>query len=169
MVINKHFRSLFLSFSSLTNEILSYLSTSNNTLRNWIKNEFEKTKNKIKYMFRKSRKKIHISFDIWISLNGYVLTGIVSHFVNDNYQVRTILLDLRKIHEEHTGDNVDQTVVDVIYEFQIESELDVFVLNNVDNNNTIIRYVLNELELYDIYEEKHYRLRYLDHIINLIV
>ena len=61
------------------------------------------------------------------------------------------------------------TVVDVVCEFQTESELDTFVLDNVDNNDTIIRYILNELELHDIHEKEYCRLHCLDHIINLAV
>ena len=44
-----------------------------------------------------------------------------------------------------------------------------FVLNNVDNNDTIVRYVLNEFKLHDTYEKKYCQLYYLDYIINLIV
>ena len=56
-------------------------------------------------------------FNIWTSLNDYVLTEIVLYFIDDNYQVRTILFDIREIYKEHLNENVDQTVVDVIYEF----------------------------------------------------
>ena len=44
-----------------------------------------------------------------------------------------------------------------------------FVLNNVNNNDTTIRYILNQFELHDIHEEEHCRLHYLDHIINLTI
>ena len=97
------------------------------------------------------------------------MVGIVLHFVDNDYQVRTILLIIREVYKEHTSENVGQTVVDVIHEFQIEFELDTFVLNNVDNNDTAIRYILTKLELYNIYEEEHCRLRCLGHIINLVV
>ncbi len=167
IITNEHFRSLFLCSSNVTNDILLYLSTSNSTLRNWIEKEFTKIKNKINIMLRKSREKIHISFDIWTSSNGYALVGIVSHFVDDDYQVRTILLAIREVYGEHTGENVDQTVVDVIREFQAESGLGAFVLDNASNNDTAVRYILNELELHDTHEEEHCRLRCLGHIINL--
>ena len=107
-------------------------------------------------MFRKSYEKIYLFFDIQTSLNDYVLIEIVSYFVDDDYQIRTILLDIRKIYKEHSDENVSQTVVDFICKFQVESELDMFVLDNVDNNDTTIRYILNELELHDTYEEEHY-------------
>ena len=97
------------------------------------------------------------------------MTGIVSHFVDDDYQVRTILLGIREVYGEHSDENIGQTVVDVIREFQVEFELDTFVLDNVDNNDIVIRYILNKLELHDTYEEEHYRLYYLDYIINLII
>lgn len=118
-------------------------------------------------MLQKSRGKIHLSFDIWTSPNGYALAGIVSHFVDDDYQVRAILLSIREINGMHSGENVGQTVVDVVREFQTESELGAFVLDNASNNDTAVRYMLNELELHDTHEEKHCRLRCLGHIINL--
>ena len=120
-------------------------------------------------MFRKSREKIYVFFNIQTSLNDYVLTEIVSYFINNNYQVTTILLNIREIYKEYSNENISQIVVDVIYEFQTKSELDVFVLNNVDNNNITVYYILNKLELYDIHEKEHYRLRCLDYIINFTV
>ncbi len=118
-------------------------------------------------MLRKSRGKIHLSFDIWTSPNGYALAGIVSHFVDDGYQARAILLSIREINGEHSGENVGQTVVDLIREFQLESALGAFVLDNAGNNDTAIRYILDEAELHDTHEEEHCRLRCLGHIINL--
>ncbi len=118
-------------------------------------------------MLRKSRGKVHLSFDIWTSPNGYTLVGIVSHFVDDDYQVRAILLAIREVCGEHSGENVGQTVVDVIREFQTESELGAFVLDNAGNNDIAIQYILNELELHDTHEEEHCRLHCLGHIINL--
>ena len=97
------------------------------------------------------------------------MIGIVLYFVDNDYQVRTILLVIREVYKEHTSENVDQTIVDVIHEFQTESELDTFVLDNVDNNDTVIRYILTELELYDTYEEEYCQLRCLGHIINFVV
>ncbi|ERF76287.1 hypothetical protein EPUS_04144 [Endocarpon pusillum Z07020] len=85
----------------------------------------------------------------------------------DDYQVRTILLGIREIYGDHRGENIGQTVVDVIREFQAESGLGAFVLDNASNNDTAVRYILNELELHDIHEEERCRLRCLGHIINL--
>ena len=167
MVTNEQFRSLFLCSSSTTNEILPYLPTSNTTLRNWIEKEFEKGKNKIKSMLQKSRGKIHLFFDLWTSPNGYAFAGIVSHFVDVDYNVRAILLGLREVSGEHSGEKIGQTVVDVVHEFQHESRLGAFVLDNAGSNDTAVRYILNELELHDTHEEEHCRLRCLGHIINL--
>ena len=120
-------------------------------------------------MFQKSQEKIYLFFNIWTSLNNYILIKIVLYFVDNDYQVRTILLDIREIYREHSNKNVDQTIVNVIYEFQTKSKLDTFVLNNVDNNDIIICYVLNKFELHDTYKEEHCQLCCLDYIINLIV
>ena len=95
------------------------------------------------------------------------MAGIVSHFVDNDYQVRAILLDIREVYGEHSGENVGQTVVDVICEFQTESELGAFVLDNAGNNDTAVYYIFNELELHDTHKKEHCRLCCLGHIINL--
>jgi len=118
-------------------------------------------------MLKKSQGAINLSFDLWTSPNGLGLNAIIAHFVDSEYNIRTILIGLREVMGEHSGENIGQTVVEVIREFQLEASLNVFVLDNARSNDTAVYYILNELDLEDTHLEDHCRLRCLGHIINL--
>lgn len=87
MITNEYFRSLFLDSTALQNNTLCHIPTSHNTLRVWIENDFDKAQNKIKILLRNSRGKVHLSFDLWTSPNGLVLNGVVSHFIDAEYNI----------------------------------------------------------------------------------
>jgi hypothetical protein len=81
------------------------------------------------------------------SPNGLALNAVISHFVNSEYNIRAILLRLREIISEHSDKNIRQTVVKIIYEFQLDSGLSAFILNNAESNDTAVYYILNTLEI----------------------
>ena len=166
-ITSKHFRSLFLCSPTATTEILPYLPTSHNTIQAWTQKEFDKSQKMVWNMLKKSQGAINLSFDLWTSPNGLGLNAIIAHFVDSEYNIRTILIGLREVMGEHSGENIGQTVVEVIREFQLEASLNVFVLDNARSNDTAVYYILNELDLEDTHLEDHCRLRCLGHIINL--
>ena len=118
-------------------------------------------------MLKKSQGAINLSFDLWTSLNGLGLNAIIAHFVDSEYDIKTILIGLREVIGEHSGENIGQTVVEVVREYQLEASLNVFVLDNATSNDKAVYYILNELNLKDTHLEDHCRLRRLGHIVNL--
>ena len=87
--------------------------------------------------------------------------------MDNEYNIRTILLGLREVIGDHSGENIGQTVVEVIREFQLEARLGAFVLDNVGSNDIAVQYIINELNLEDTHLKAYCRLRCLGHIINL--
>jgi hypothetical protein len=57
-------------------------------------------------MLKKSRGAINLSFDLWRSPNGLGLKAIIAHFVDSEYNIRTILIGLREVIGEHSGGNI---------------------------------------------------------------
>ena len=88
--------------------------------------------------------------------------------MDNEYNIRTILLGLREVIGDHSGENIGQTVVEVIREFQLEARLGAFVLDNVGSNDIAVQYIINELNLEDTHLKAYCRLRCLGHIINLM-
>jgi hypothetical protein len=89
-------------------------------------------------MLKGSRGTINLSFDLWTSPNGLGLNAIVAHFMDSKYAIRTILLGLREVIGDHSGENIGQTVVEVIREFQLDARLGVCVLDNAESNDTAV-------------------------------
>ena len=166
MVTNPYFRSLFLSTTSKF-EISRQLPASHNTLQTWIENDFEKSKTKIKRLLAGSRGNVHISSDLWSSPNGLALNGVVSHFVDAEYNIKTILLGLREIIGQHTGENIGQSMVEIIHDFHLEPKLGTFIHDNATNNDIAVQYIIDTLDLQDTHRKEHCRLRCMGHVINL--
>lgn len=164
MIENIWFRALLTSISST---VLSLLPHSHNTIKKHIELDFQKRKHEIRKLLASSKSDIHLSFDLWSSPNGLGLNGIVAHFFGGDYKLKTILLSLREVLGEHSGENIGQTVVDTIRDYGIEQQIGVFVLDNAGSNDTAVRYIIKELDLYLTHEEDHVRLRCLGHVINL--
>jgi hypothetical protein len=164
MVENTWFRSL-LSFGSDT--ALKHLPRSHNTFKELILFDFAKRKQEIRKRLAASKSDIYLFFDLWSSPNGLALNGIAAYFLGDDYKLKTILLSLREVIGEHSGENIGQTVVDTIRDYGVEQRLGVFVLDNIGSNDTAVRYVIDELQLHLTHEKEHVRLRCLGHIINL--
>jgi hypothetical protein len=76
--------------------------------------------------------------------------------VDSEYDIRTILISLREVIGEYSGENISQTVIKVIREYQLEASLNVFMLNNAISNDKGVYYILNELDLEDTHLEDHY-------------
>jgi len=51
-------------------------------LSNWIKALFKQQHISIKDLLLTALSKIHLSCDIWTSINGILLLGIVAYFIN---------------------------------------------------------------------------------------
>ena len=89
--------------------------------------------------------------------------------MDNEYNIQTILLGLREVISDHSGENIGQTVVEIIREFQLEARLGAFVLeNNIGSNDIAVQYIINELNLEDTHLKAHCRLRCLGYIVNLM-
>ncbi len=125
----------------------------------------------IKVTLQKARSKIHISCDLWTSPNSLVILGIIAQFIDENRKLQSLVLALKEIDGDHTGKNIAPYVIEAIREYEIEKNLGYFVMDNADNNDTM----LAELSLLlrrdhrITYNATHHRLRCQGHIINLAV
>ena len=73
--------------------------------------------------------------------------GIVVHFIDAKYKLRTFLLSLPHISGRHTGVNQSELLKEIIYEFGIGDKLGFFITDNADNNDTCIYDLAGELAL----------------------
>jgi hypothetical protein len=150
-----------------SNAVYSLLRKSHDTMKKWVDTDFLQRIKAIQKLCKASKSDIYLSFDLWSSSNGLTLNGIVAHFFGEDYKLYAILLDLREVIGEHSGENIGQTVVDTIKDYEIENKLGTFIFHNTKGNDTAVRYIIDELNLYDMYEESYARLHCLGCVINL--
>ena len=68
---------------------------------------------------------------------------------------------LKEVNGEHIGENLVKYVLEAIYEYDLVKKLSYFIIDNADNNDTIMTLLLISLcrDLKLNYDLKHHRLR----------
>jgi hypothetical protein len=149
----------------LSAALASYLPTSGTTIRNWIMEDFKQRRKQIKKDLHLSKSLVHFSFDMWTSPNCMAMIAIIAHFVSCAGEAKACLLGLRRIQGAHSGENMAQSIITVIEEYELKDRLGYFMLDNVTSNDTCVREILAKLQP-DL-DSKKRRLRCFGHIVNL--
>ena len=137
-----------------------------NTFIKNMSERFEIEKQKIKKKIQKNSSKFSFSHDIWTGVNGKSYLGIVTIYINDDYQLETFLLGLKEI-EEHTGKNISELFCSTLQEYGIHRDKVGFVTtDNASNNDTFIVEFGRRMK---IKNPVSIHIRCLAHIINLVV
>lgn len=134
------------------------------TTARWILKLFAGSKPAIIRSLARARSKISISFDAWKSDNELDLLGIFAHYLDENLQLKTVMLGLRNTYGNHDGEAMKDELLHVIQECQITDKLGFFIADNATNNDAAIRLLSTHLDI----NPKRQRLRCAAHIINLV-
>nr|XP_043619135.1 zinc finger BED domain-containing protein DAYSLEEPER-like isoform X2 [Erigeron canadensis] len=110
---------------------------------------------------------IHLTTDTWTSscqkVNYMVVTA---HFIDENWVMHKRIINFRPI-ESHSGDDIGPELLRCIDCWGIQNVMTI-TLDNASSNDKAIEYLLKELpNLYD--KGKHFHVRCMAHILNLIV
>ena len=95
----------------------------------------------VKTSLRFTQSKIHISLNLWTSPNSLTILGIIAYFVNKEGKLQSLVLVLKEVEGEHSGENLTKYVIEVIQEYKISKKVGYFIIDNTDNNNTLLAYV----------------------------
>jgi hypothetical protein len=168
LVANTEFRA-FVKY--LNEDAESLLAASHTDVRRWVLRQFDGIKGNITIVISKAKSKIHISCDLWTSPNSIAILGITAQFIDIEGQLRSLVLALKEVNGDHTGENLSKYVMEVIRDYDIQGNLGYFVMDNAENNDTMITSLSHSLrrEFRLHYDPKHFRLRCQGHIINLAV
>jgi hypothetical protein len=155
----------------LNDEVTDTLPKNHTDIRKWVIRQYKSMKGMLKVAIRNARSKIHISLDLWTSPNTLAILGITAQFVNQDSKLQSVVLAMKEVEGEHTGGNMAKYVMEVIKDYKIEKQLGYFIMDNADNNDTLIASLSTTLRReYNVkYDPKHHRLRCQGHIINLAV
>ena len=132
------------------------------TPRAWIMKAYSSAKECIVESLAKATSRITISSDNWKANNDILdLLGVVAHYIDDNYNLQTVVLGLRDSMGSHTGANIAEQLSEVLQDFDIaSSQVAYYAADNASNNDT----ALVELNSYAAVNSVTQRLRCAGHI-----
>ena len=167
-VSHPKFRALLEYINPSVNRVLSDSST---TIRTHAAAIFKKGKKRLRSILSRALSDIHITCDVWTSSNHLALLAVVGHYTTDQLERRQTLLALRELHDQHSGVNMAELILNVLRDFKILNKVGYFVMDNIKNNNTLTDHfanILNQKEGVQ-YNPWQRRLRCNGYIINLAV
>ncbi len=145
------------------------LTTAYSTIPKLIEATFQISKDIVRKKLQSALSRIHLSLDIWTSPNHHLFLGIVAHFIDNGEKKQQALLALRTV-PNHTGEEQANVLFQVLQDFGIVERLGVIMGDNASNNDTLCRAILARLKENGVkWNSVQERLRYLGHIINLII
>ena len=158
---------LCLMNKDLLQEVLPH---SGDTVRAWMKAEFEAEKELLRAELARSPYKKHLTFDLWTSPNQYALLGITVHFVDQSQQLQFRLLALKRIFGSHGGENLGLVLEGVIEDFALSETVGYLTADNADSGDSAVRELFQALfpednSISDLARQR--RIRCVNHGLNL--
>ncbi len=139
-----------------------------NTIRGWVTDAFINRKNQLRIELHNALSAISISFDLWTSPNAHAILGVIAHFVDKQGRRRNVVLGLREVIGEHTGENMAAVLLEVFKDYKISGNIGYFMADNADSNDTCVDAILRALyPNMSPKKRKVRRLRCFGHIVNL--
>jgi hypothetical protein len=79
--------------------------------------------------------KVNISFDLWTSLGRRLsLLGVVAYYLNNNFELRAILLAMPRMQGSHTAANLKAQILGIVRHFGLETTLGYTIIDNASKN-----------------------------------
>lgn len=87
-----------------------------------------------------SAKSICLTSDGWTSMNNISFYALTAHFIDDEINLKSHLLECSEFPERHTSENISAWVTSVITKFKIQNKISALVTDNASNmKSTAIR------------------------------
>jgi hypothetical protein len=144
--------------------IEAFLPTCHQTIAGWIKAYYPLCKDQVAAQLATAQSRITLSFDGWTSSSNMDVLGVVAHFIDVNYEHRTVLLGLPATGGSHTGDNIAASLQQLILDFSIGSSIGFFIADSASNNDKAVELLSSSFDV----NAARQRLRCAAHIINLV-
>ncbi|XP_078444850.1 putative transcriptional regulator tpeD [Wolffia australiana] len=112
---------------------------------------------------------VSLIVEAWTSGNNLSLLGITAHWIDGDWKLCDLLLAIRRIKRSHCGTNLANLIVEVAYEYGIESKLCAITTDNVSNNRTMMASIVAQLRTVnpDFTMDRH--VPCVSHVLNLVV
>ncbi|KAL9570405.1 hypothetical protein ACKAV7_005413 [Fusarium commune] len=163
---HKFLKELFYQFD---HKLALQIPWSSSSITRELQKIFESKADIIKAELGSALTKIHISFDLWTSPNHLAIIAVFAHFIDKFGNQQSRLLALRHQLGIHSGENLAETLFEIVQLWDIRGQVGTVISDNVTTNDTCLSYFYRQLDLSirpaDI---KARRIRCYGHVLNLI-
>ena len=169
VVDNNDFQELLNTCQKATNPTTVSLP-SDKTVKTLISKRYLEEKMMIRQILQ-NQQSISFSTDMWTSSSGQDYMGLVAHYVNANWEHKSVVIGLEAPSEAHTGEHLAALFLRVLDDYDIRSKLAFIVCDNGSNNLTMgasLERISLETETF-FFSKKKNILPCLPHVINLCV
>lgn len=129
----------FVKYSSMLNP--NYSLPSRKTLSNTLLPQYyEMEKRRVKEDLRHhSVKAVSVTVDGWTSLKNESFLAMTVHFINEDFELKSYLLDCFKYSDRHTSENLAAEMKRVLTEWELLEKVEVVISDNAANITKAIR------------------------------
>ena len=93
---------------------------------------YKETKEKVMGSMRKASR-VAVATDAWTSVATESYVTITAHYISENWQIVSNVLQTRAVYESHTGAHMARLLLDVVEEWQLKDKSSVLVTDNAAN------------------------------------
>ncbi|CAI5991513.1 unnamed protein product [Closterium sp. NIES-64] len=112
--------------------------------------------------------RVSFTIDMWRSHNNRAWLVVTGHWIDENYQLRTMVFEFREIHGRHTGKQMARVVEETVVQWGLETRCFGFTSDNASSNTAAFRWMSEEGGGQCFFNSRmHFRC--LAHVINLAV
>ncbi|CAI5990459.1 unnamed protein product [Closterium sp. NIES-65] len=78
--------------------------------------------------------RVSFTIDMWTSPNNRAWLVVTGHWIDENYQLRTMVFEFREIHGRHTGKQMARVVEETVVQWGLETRCLGFTSDNASSN-----------------------------------
>jgi hypothetical protein len=106
----------------------------------------------------------------WVNLHSYnvLIIAITLYYVDEQFRLHEDLLDFQAVSVSHTGLNLTEHVLSILFTYGIQAKLYCITTDNASNNGTMMKALARLLEAHGIiWDPVHNHIACLAHVLNL--
>ncbi|CAI6008296.1 unnamed protein product [Closterium sp. NIES-65] len=88
--------------------------------------------------------RVSFTIDMWTSPNNRAWLVVTGHWIDENYQLRTMVFEFREIHGRHTGKQMARVVEVTVVQWGLETRCLGFTSDNASSNTAAFRWMSEE-------------------------
>ena len=145
----------------------TYKIPSRQTTKKIVMKNYDLERNSVSQMLKSNQGMISLTADLWTSGGMDGFCGISAHFINQDWQLQHIVLDIVPVLPPHTGEAIKETLLETIIELDIAEKI---LAITTDNGPNMVRAIkLLKIDMADKFNQDVFHIRCAAHVINLAV